>query len=282
MKILEQGTVMITVIKQPDGTVRTTAVHQSSREEMAVYVDVEPRRFTALSCAWEIMRSPELPQSAGTIPELTGVEMHFAGSAAVRDLRGIAPGLRELLRECIRGIIQSEVFLQKERGYTDWEDYYEKCHDYFVDSCRYHSQPEKEVQSGREFIGEYVRSRSLFNRYKNYALSEEDEGACVLRGSFCDNYHEICAELRFDPEDGRIEKADSQFIRARGPVCFEMDALSGVLAGESVYDLNKKKIAGFLGGRCGCDHLVDIFSEMTRCATRHRAGRKPASCQKRA
>lgn len=268
MQILDQGMVFTAIERVSVETVRAISMLQSHREEAAAILTVDAASFLVRSCEWEIMRADAAADvGAGSVPDMIGVEAYFDAGAAIRALAGVPEKIRELLRDCVRGMIQAELYLHRERGYTDVASYDRFFDEYYTDTCRYYSYLDRRTCPFYEHAGDYVRKKNLFNRYKHHILEREREAPCAtVSGSFHDSFHELGAELVFDVASGRIVTARSQFIRAPGPVCYEMDDMFAALEGERLAELDKKRIASFLGGGEGCFHLVDLTHALVVCA----------------
>lgn len=261
MKVIRQGTVFCSVVLEPDRSLRVLAVRQSALLEASVSLLLDAATFSVVECEWEISRSPDAREpGAGEIPDMRGVEMLSKGGGAVRSLEDVPEAIRELLRECIRGLVQAEIYVLEERGFPDRDAYDRWCLEMFAGGCRYHSGSERD--SGQEFVGSRMRGKSLFNRYKNVVFSGGRDSETRLCGRFRDNFHEINIDLSLS--QGTIGRVETTFTRARGPACYEMEALSEVLCGERIATLDKKRIGELLGGREGCSHLVDLLSDMAR------------------
>lgn len=231
--------------------------------EAAARLIVDQRTFEIKNARWEVYRSPGGKLNGGNaVPGLKGITAYFqAGGELRRTVGSEAGGLaREMLAECIRGIIQAETFLYRDRGYPTAEaygDYWEKT---YVNSCRYYSNLHRISRKWSEYVENYDRGSNFFNRARSCSVFRQPGGMAAV-GNLSDSFHEMGVFIDVDQE-GRITGCAGNFLRAPDPVCFENGPLLGKLNGMVLAGCGKKQIAEVIGGPQGCDHLVDLVSEI--------------------
>jgi hypothetical protein len=262
VEVLYQGSYFYSVKKVKDSELLAETVFLSTELEAVGTLLVDLKSFCIKEAGWEIHRAPDPElQGRGVLPELKGVEAYFnAGRFLSRATDRIGGGLvKGLLTECVRGIIQAEIYITKYRGFPT-EDEYERCwKQEHVDSCRYYKRENMGENHWFAYVGEHRREINLFNRYKSMTVYRRTDGSFLATGSFSDSFHELNVQLSFDGD--RITSCKAAFLRAPGPVCIESSEFLGPFTGRSIAELNKKEVAKIIGGPDGCIHLVDIIHD---------------------
>jgi hypothetical protein len=262
VEVLYQGSYFNSVKKVQDSELLSETVFLSTELEAVGTLLVDLKSYCIKEAGWEIHRAgdPEL-LGRGVLPELKGVEAYFSvGRELNRATAGIGGGLvKELLTECVRGIIQAETYVTGDRGFPS-EDDYELCwKQEHVDCCRYYKRENMGNNPWFAHIGDHRRDKNLFNRYKAAAVYRRTDGSLLATGTFSDSFHELNVQLSFDRD--RVTSCKAAFLRAPGPVCAESSGLLGPFTGKSIGELSKKEVAKIIGGPNGCIHLVDIICD---------------------
>lgn len=230
---------------------------------------VNKKTFAIIDASWEIIRSPGCAMNgSGTVPGLIGVTAYFnAGSFLRRAVEG-KPGelVRGLLAECVRGIIQAETFLYKERGYPTPEAYGEYWERSYLDSCRYYSNLNRISLRWPEYIAKIRPGDNYFNRSKTCSIYKQPGGVRAT-GILSDTYHEISVTMDLDRE-GQVTGCTGSFLRAPDVVCFENISLLKRFSGAVFPGCHKREIARIIGGAQGCEHLVNLLSDMEKTIAR--------------
>jgi hypothetical protein len=221
--------------------------------------------FIIRDAYWEVNRSPGgMYNGSGILQGLNGVTAYFnSGGDLRREAGDIAGGLaREMMAECIRGVIQAETFLYRERGYPTPEaygDYWEKS---YLNSCRYYSNLHRICRRWSDYVGGYYTGEKLYARFKNCSILKAS-GGYGAAGIFNDSFHEmgICVNLN---DQGVVLDCQGNFLRAPDPVCFENDAHLETLKGAVLSGFDKKEVITKIGGPFGCDHLADLVYDLAK------------------
>jgi len=215
---------------------------------------------------WEIYRSP-LGQKCGgaPVPELNGVRAYLdAGPSlrAVGDKYGQLP--RELLAECVKGIIQAEAYLYKEMGFASTDDFEEMVLEKSYDnSCRLSSNKDRQIKTWYEHIASRKwGDDTLFTRCKAAMVNSAEDGVLYACGEFTDSFHELGINLKVS--GGVVTSSSGNFLRSPDPVCEETMVLLEGLKGQAVESLTKRQVGGYVGGPQGCDHIVDLADYVLR------------------
>jgi len=225
---------------------------------------VDSSSFLIREAQWNIFRSPGGRSNGGrSIPELKGLEAYFNVGSELRRALGPEGGdlPRELLAECVRGIIQAETYLFVERGHPTAAAYEEYWKGLYQNSCRYYTNLDRVVQSWFDHLGSSARDSSLYNRNKSCCVHRQPDGSLLATGSFLDSFHEMSAQMIVSPT-GVILACSGSFMRAPDRVCFENANNLPSLTGNNIAALSKKEVARYIGGPQGCNHLVDIVHDV--------------------
>ncbi|MCL6639604.1 MAG: DUF2889 domain-containing protein [Firmicutes bacterium] len=250
------------------GELLAQSFYLATDSEAAARIRVDAGSFRIKEAGWEIYRSPGGRWNGGReLPELVGVEAYFNAGGHLRRAAGDeAAGLpRELLAECVRGIIQSETYIFTGRGHATaraYEDFWEKL---YAGSCRYYSNLDRVKQGWFDHVGELGRSRCLYNRNKSCTVYRDSGGGLTVTGAFCDSFHELGVRAVLDPE-GVALAVSGDFKRAPDAVCFENKGHLAFLPGKNLACSGKKEVAEIAGGPQGCNHLVDLLYDMAKAA----------------
>ncbi len=236
--------------------------------EAAGRLTVNIKTFVIKEAVWEVYRSPGNKfNGCKAVPALKGATAYFnIGKDLRRAVGDEAGGLAgEMLAECIRGIIQAETFLYRERGFQTSDDYGRYWERHYLNSCRYYSNLDRVTRKWSEYVSNYWRGASFFNRSKNCSVFSKPDGLKVT-GNLSDSFHEMGAVIDVDAE-GRVTGCRGGFLRAPDRVCFESGSLLQDLKGIILPHCGKKQIGKVIGGGQGCDHLVDLVSDMAKAVT---------------
>ncbi|NPV73624.1 MAG: DUF2889 domain-containing protein [Pelotomaculum sp.] len=261
MKVLYQGSYFCSVKRVQEQNILAETAFLSTLFEATGKLVVDSKTYSIKEARWDVYRSPggEL-NGGGFLPDLIGLEAYFSISGVLnRVISGKASGLiKELLAECVRGVIQAETYIFKERGYDSADDYEQWWRKEHVNSCRYYSNLDRVINSWFDYIGYNLRENNLFNRNKSFTVYN-DNGRFYATGHFSDSFHEVGVQLSFNGLDGKIVSCRGDYLRAPDAVCFENISLLDSFIGRSINGINKKEVAKIAGGPSGCFHLVDII-----------------------
>ncbi len=255
-----------TMVTRKDQELQSQCVYLSTDTEAIGTLRVEVSSYRIKEARWEVCRSPgDALNGIFEVPDLKGSEAYSNAGAILREKVGDqGQGLaRELISECVRGLLQSETYVYKERGYASAKEYDDHWEQNDTISCRYYSNIDRIVQHWREYIGDYARNDSLYNKIKTCTLMRHPDDSIMSNASFIDSYHELIVSMETDA-DGTVNKCSGNYLRAPDQICFECADLLKLLLGKNLADLKKKALAQDLGGSIGCNHLVDLVFDISR------------------
>ncbi len=229
---------------------------------------IDKKTFVIKDAGWEIIRSPgSALNGSGPVHGLIGTKAYFnAGAILRRAVDGSAGGLvRELLAECVRGVIQAETFLYRERGYLTPQAYGEYWEKSYRNSCRYYSNLSRISLRWPDYVCKIRPCDNYFNRSKIYSIYKRPGGMRAI-GIISDTFHEISVSMDLRGE-GLVTGCSGSFLRAPDLVCIENISLLEQFQGTVFPGCHKKEIARVIGGAQGCVHMVDLLSDMEKTTT---------------
>ncbi len=265
MQCIYHANYFTTVLRRND-ELWSQCVYLSTDIEATGLLRVEVSSFNIKEARWDVYRSPAKALNGGS--ELLGLKgseafMHI-GPILQEQVGERGGGLaRELLAECVRGLMQAETFVYQERGYVSAKEYDDYWNETLKDSCRYFSNLDRVAQPWMDYIGDDVRDNSLYNRVKSTNILHGSENRLLINANFVDSFHELTVNVEAD-SDGTIRESTGNYLRAPDRVCFENSELLPKLVGKNLTGLNKKEIAKDLGFSSGCTHLVDLVYDISR------------------
>jgi hypothetical protein len=225
--------------------------------------------FVIREAEWEVQR-PVVPGAGRLqpIPVLKGKDAYFNSGPALRELAAVTgdPLLVPLFAETVKGVIQAETFLWKERGHSTPESYERHWEDAYKDACRYYSHLDRVRQAWFQFVGETQREGNLFVRFKNQTLYVCGNGEFLLTGLLSDSFHEMSIRISLNRELV-VKKAGGVLLRVPDAVCKESTDFLQELVGVELKGISKKEMAGHLGKGQGCVHLIDLTFDAAQILT---------------
>ncbi|MDR3590577.1 MAG: DUF2889 domain-containing protein [Negativicutes bacterium] len=259
MSQIYHSNIVTTVNRIGPGRIIAQTILLSSAYEAAARMILATDSFIISEAAWDIYRSPgrKLNGSSAASP-LVGQEAYFSIGPALRAVgreNGELP--RELLADCVKGVIQAETHLFGERGFPSAAAYDDFWRDNYRNSCRRYSSDEGIAQSWFEFVADRKAAGDcLFTRCKTASVHAMADGTLSASASFIDSYHEL--SLFMTSAAGVITGCSAELVRVPHTVCRETLARLAALRGQAVDDINGKAAAESVGGALGCNHLVDL------------------------
>jgi hypothetical protein len=255
-----------TIVKTIDcrDAVVADSYYISTNHEAAGHIQANADDFLITNACWEVHRSPRSQEvGKANASTLCGQEAYFAVAPILKEaFAGVGAFQKELIAECVRGIIQAETYLYMERGYESPKSYDDAWEAMCLDSCRYYSHLDQVSKKWREHVGKQERQDYLFHRNKTCSVIANNANSLLLTGYFSDSFHQLAVAMTLT--DGAIASCTGNLLRAPDKLCFETEKYLAGLVGMRVNELNKKAISQVIGGSQGCSHLVDLVNEMVR------------------
>lgn len=265
MEFIYQKNWFCSVKRIHDGELLAEATVLQTDLEATGRLKVDQSSFEIKDARWEIFRSPGgVFNGSNEEPGLKGASAYFNIGREIRKAVGDAAGglVMDLLLECVRGVIQSETFLFKERGFPTFRTYVEHWRKAQTDTCRYHSNLHRVTRWWDEYVGDLQHGLNLFNRTKSIAVYRLPDSLMVHCG-FSDTYHELGMLSRVDLA-GRVQECSSTYFRAPDQVCCECALLSAAIKDLLLPECTRKQLSQVVGGSQGCDHLSDLVEELRK------------------
>lgn len=261
MEFLYQRFWHSSVQREGDRFIRARTMYADSLVECAVELLVETTGLKILEAYWEKYGPPgDMADTREEIEPLKGIEAYLNQGPSLRQaLQGLKDKMaRSLVNETVTSIVQAETFLIAERGYANAEDYSRAWERFYAGTCRYYSNLEQVEYSWSDYIGNQGRQTRLFDRFKSQHLHREPSGTYVVTGNLRDSFHHLSLLLGFAAEDLRVERAEGSLMQVPDQVCHTSTIYLPELIGLDISAMNKKELAGRLGGSQGCVHLIDL------------------------
>lgn len=266
MKILDQGCYFTSINKEEHNEILSKTTIVSSKTEATACLLVDIKTF-CIKQAWYEMHKEKRKLNNSKIhmiQELIGAEAYFNIGKVLKNIPDIYSNeiVKVLFLECIRGLIQSETYIYKERGFKSPKENEKFWKTEQLNSCRYYSNLDRVDISWYDYIDSDYRESNLFNRYQSYTIMKDSDNNILAMGTFNDSFHEMNIQFSFEKKTKVIKKCIGEMHRAPGDVCFENIVHLERFVGRKINVLTSKDAPKILGGSCGCFHLADIMSKM--------------------
>lgn len=245
--------------------VRARTTYLTITMEAAAVLEVDPATLEIKQARWDIYRLEDGRPLTVAIPALAGQTAYFGSGPVLRTaLAGFHPVAAGLFAETVRGVIQSETWLTRERHHGSMEDYDRAWAEAHRGSCRYYSNLDRVTRKWGEHVADQERSDVLFNRFKSAVWHRPPQGDILISAALADSFHDVGLTVRAAPPAFTITEARGTVRRAPDAVCREAGALTAGLIGTSLTRTDKRTVAGILGGPQACVHLIDLTADVCR------------------
>ena len=274
IKILEQGAWINYANSLNEKELISQAMLLSTRYEYSATLCATKDEFKITRAYYSIHRCPDMSKRVeADIPELIGGSAQADGVKAIKDLKDFSGdgNIKELLIECVRGMIQAETYLLEELGFKTREEYEE---DWRIDKdgyCRAYWNTAPPIEEWPTYIGayEHYRTENFYNKYKSYVILQKNEGEAIINGVYNDSFHEMHSEITYDLANRNINAFDMIVCRAPHAPCYELSyTAADSFIGKSIDSFPKREVGKLIGGGPGCFHLVDIVYDMASAAAK--------------
>ncbi len=261
MHCLLQRNFYTSVKKTENGLMLAETKHADHQGETIARLLVDINTFTIEKAYLEIHQRVNGREEVKPVEGLSGIKAYFG---VKRELKQAFEKMNEplaapLFAETIRGIIQAETYLLRERGFASIDDYSDYWQRMYRGSCRYYSNLDRADSSWGDYAGDVSRQGYVFLRFKTYFLYLTAPDQYLVIGSINDTFHEMNVSLTISR--GRVLEAKGNMLRVPHDICCESTEFFAALAGTEIAPLSKKSISALLGGTQGCVHLVDMLDD---------------------
>ena len=240
------------------------AVYNGTDREIVARLLVDAKHFRVLGASWEVYRAPGLTLPLRReIEELYGLVAYFGCGEEFRRALSFLndPFAAALFSESVRGIIQAETFLYKERGFPSSAVFEKDWVENYIGGCRYYSNLDRVTREWFEYIGYDKRTDNLFNRTKTQVLfRSEGQNTYRISSHLHDSFHGMALETVLD-QDFTVRDISGMLLRAPDAVCKESASYLPELIGCNLNSLKRKDIYAKLGGAQGCVHFIEIAAD---------------------
>ena len=256
MKFVHNSNTILKVYRLNSEKLFSECTILNNKLEITGWIIVNVHNFIIENAAWEAYRSPDGMIGQFKIPELEGIEAYLhSGEHLKRILGGKGQEIiRELISNCIRGIVQVDCFLLDARGYKSYDEYFKYFSTQHANACYLYSNTDKWDWKGKEYN---PRTNVLFTRLITTNILCDDNGKYYTTSLFSDSHHQLNLHIITNSE-GIVTSAEGEYDRGPRELCFENKRHFKKLIGKNIFKMNKKDIASLVGGSEGCDHLVSL------------------------
>lgn len=253
----------VIVNRLDDKTLLSQCSYLSSFQEASAWMTANAADFVIRGAGLEVYRSTDEQPGYYGFPELAGLEAYLHSGSNIKNIIGRDQQLaRELISECVKGIIQAEFFLYEERGYPTQQDYFDHWCAINDKTCYTFSHQDEVEGDWSQHATGVKRKCNLFNRSHVLNFEKGDNGG-IVSGTFIDTYHEINILLRLDKRNVVLD-ARAAHGRIPDKVCVSGAAGLPKLVGHSLAEMKKKEIIYLVGHRDGCIHLSELVYDACR------------------
>ncbi|MDW7673360.1 MAG: DUF2889 domain-containing protein [Bacillota bacterium] len=257
MDCLSQRKIHTFVTKGDNGKLLATTNYSDNNSEIIARLTVNENTFVVVNASIEKHDSNN--ESIKSVEELVGLEAYFGSGKHLREALERRDSLEvSLFTDTVRGIIQAETYLLKERGFSSPQEYSSYWDKIYLNSCGYYSNLDKVASCWDQQEGAKERSGHLFLRFKTYLLYGLASGGYVVISSLKDSFHNINVTMEVDES---FLKVQGKMLRVPDQVCRNCTKYLQNLIGIKALELPKKELAQVLGKGQGCIHLVDLVDE---------------------
>lgn len=254
---------LVNVNRQGD-TLLATSQYMDTACEMAGIMRVGVTDFRVTGARVETYRVPEGAGLAGTteLDGLVGVTAYPGAGREVRRAVAHDPTGRwaDLLLEGIKGLLQAEYAVYRERGFATEADYDAWFWRDFAGTCVYYSNPGQGLRELSDHIRDQVRGGCCFNRHRYCSITDSGEEYLVQAG-LSDSFHEMGIALRVKSGSMEILHAGGHTLRALDTICQRGPERLALLPGIPLTTAARKELLAVAGGSTGCTHLADLVLE---------------------
>lgn len=253
------------VRRSSNGNLQASTSYLDTRREASAHLITDIHTFVIKEARLEEQRSWN-PANIGSrqVTPLLGATAYLSSGPVLKETAAYLqdPLAVALFAETIKGIIQSERHLLKERGYASLEDFFLMWRKQGLDSCRLYSNLDRVTFAAIDTSRDFRPAGNLFVRFKSQTLYTLGQEHNLLVGYFSDSRHETSISLKL--KGSIVEEADGRFVRPPNPICQETDDLLANLRGIDLLGLSKKEIAAILGKGQGCVHMIDLVNDCVK------------------
>jgi len=259
MQCLTQRVIQTHVYRRNGGTINVQTTSHEKGVEQIISLAVEQDTFLVSEARLETF-SMQAGETIFPLRQLCGVKAYLDGGAGLKlALNSLDKQAAALFAEAVRGVVQAETYLLKERGFSSPSEYGRYWESMYAGSCRYYSNLDRIGRLWDEYVGSGERSGQLFWRSKTCLLYSLGQNCFLTVASLADTFHEL--NVRLKTSDAIIQSAEADFLRVPDPVCSEAASFLANLAGKEFAQIRKKELAVSLGGGQGCIHLIDLVDD---------------------
>lgn len=245
-------------------TLLSEAILLTTDQELRARLIVDVHSFEIREANWVLYRTATgYTKEYHDVPELIGLKAYLNSGQQMREATKELPRFPlKLFFESVKGIIQAETYLVYERGCSSLDDYNQYFASISGDSCSYYTNLDRVANSWQGYVegATAYREHGLFYRNTNHHLARQKDDILAV-STFSDSFHELSVRATFS-KLGILSEIQGDFLRAPDNICLETINRLSQMPGKNIAVMSKKELAQYIGGPCGCTHLLDLVYEM--------------------
>ncbi|MDX9889018.1 MAG: DUF2889 domain-containing protein [Anaerovoracaceae bacterium] len=268
MYLIDECSYSCTVDNQHNSTIVSKVSYLDKEKEITVSLLVDINTFHVIDSWYEVFRNPDKSLLGfHEIEKLKGYEAYLNAGKVIRTIEepNHNSNLKELVRECVRGVIQAENNLYRHRGFSNAKDYFESWNVKNKDNCYRFSNLDKEIKETKQkdYILElsYLRKNNLFNCHQNYKLLEIEKILYAI-GVFSDSFHNYNLTISYKRETGDITGCFGDMRIAPNDICRKGITNLDKFIGMNIERINYEEINKIVGGSFGCVHFENLSRKL--------------------
>lgn len=271
MALVYQRFTHVSVNRAEDDVLLNINFMDSQREDnLSLLLDSSD--FTVKETRGETPRNPGGIMGSRDLQGLLGKRIYLKSTRGIREaLMGMPREEREhyfqLLIAGVASVVQAEVFLLPERGFStpeEFETFFQKAYE---NGCIYYANPDRAQRDFMAYVEANHKGRGKNSLFSRQTLSTvrraPGEDRYLVRGNICDSFHEIAIKLLVD-YDKTILASRASLPRVPDLICSESINHFQKINGKKLSSQNIRELVGLAGGSWGCAHLGDLVVEGAR------------------
>jgi hypothetical protein len=259
-------------VNRAGGDVGLRIHFMDSQREDNLSLLLDSSDFTVKEARAETPRNPGGIMGDRDLQGLRGKRMYLKSTQGLREaLMGMPKEEREhyfqLLVAGVANLVQAEVFLLPERGFSTPEAYEQFFQGLYEDGCVFYANLDRVQRDFMTYVEANHKGRgqnSLFSRHSTATVrSAPGNERFLVRSNLSDSFHEMAIKLLVD-YDKTILASRVSILRIPDPVCGESARQFPEVQGKKLSSGNIRELVGTAAGPRGCAHLGDLLVEGAR------------------
>lgn len=233
---------------------------------------LDSREFKVKEARAETPRNPGGIMGNRELKSLQGKTIYLKNAQGIREaLMGMPKEERDhyfqLIMAAVASVVQAEVFLLPERGFSTPREFEEFFSRIYENGCIFYANLDRVQRDFMAYVDANHKGRgreSLFSRHTTATVRQAPgEARYLVRVNLCDSFHEMAIKLLVD-SDKTILASRVSLLRMPDAVCRESADHFPKVEGIKLSPSNIRELVVIAGGSKGCSHLGDLLVEGVR------------------